>query len=190
ISVGSSFDLSGRVIVITGAAGLLGRRHAHAVAEMGAIPILADIDGRAAESLALDIRPRFGGDAMALNVDITDLTALERARDEVLARYGRIDGLGNNAANNPKVEESGDTWTRLENFPLGLWDKDLAIGLTGAFLCARVFGTVRAAHGSGAIVNIASDLALIGPDQRIYRRQGVADDHQPVKPVSYSVVKA
>jgi NAD(P)-dependent dehydrogenase (short-subunit alcohol dehydrogenase family) len=190
MSVRTAFDLTGRVIVITGAAGLLGRRHASAVAEMGAIPILVDIDARAGEALAADVRSRFGGDAMAMNVDITDLAALEQARDRILARYGWIDGLVNNAANNPKVEGDGDGWTRLENFPLELWDKDLAIGLTGAFLCARVFGTAMAARGSGAIVNIASDLAMIGPDQRIYRKDGVADEAQPVKPVSYSVVKS
>ena len=138
MSVRTAFDLTGRVIVITGAAGLLGRGHASAVAEMGAMPILVDIDARAGEAIASEVRARFGGDAIALNIDITDLAALERARDEVLARYGRIDGLVNNAANNPKVEGAGDGWTRLENFPLELWDKDLAIGLTGAFLCARV----------------------------------------------------
>jgi NAD(P)-dependent dehydrogenase (short-subunit alcohol dehydrogenase family) len=101
-----------------------------------------------------------------------------------------VDILINNAANNPKVESDGSrAWSRLENFPLEVWDDDLRVGLTGAFLCSRVFGAEMAKRGKGVILNIASDLAVIAPDQRQYRQSGVAEDQQPVKPVTYSVVK-
>jgi NAD(P)-dependent dehydrogenase (short-subunit alcohol dehydrogenase family) len=69
------------------------------------------------------------------------------------------------------------------------WDADLNVGLKGAFLCARSIGAIMAEQGSGVIVNIASDLGVIAPDQRLYRREGVAPDQQPVKPVTYSIVK-
>ncbi len=98
--------------------------------------------------------------------------------------------LINNAANNPKVEEPGVLGrSRLESYPIEQWDADLAVGLTGAMLCSRVFGAEMARQGGGVIINVASDLALIGPDQRLYALDGVAPDKQPVKPVSYSVVK-
>ncbi len=110
--------------------------------------------------------------------------------DAVLARYQRVDILINNAANNPKMEGSASVaWTRLENFPLDLWQADLAVGLTGAFLCSRVIGGEMARRRCGVILNVASDLAVIAPDQRLYRREGLPDDGQPVKPVTYSVVK-
>jgi NAD(P)-dependent dehydrogenase (short-subunit alcohol dehydrogenase family) len=109
----------------------------------------------------------------------------------VLDRFGRVDILINNAANNPKVEnQSGASWTRLENFPLPVWEADLAVGLTGAFLCSRIFGAEMARRKTGVIINIASDLALIGPDQRLYRDDSLPADQQPVKPVTYSVVKS
>ena len=67
---------------------------------------------------------------------------------------------------------------------------DIAVGLTGAFLCSRVFGAEMARKGKGVIVNIASDLGVIAPDQRLYRKDGLPDEQQPVKPVTHSVVKA
>lgn len=70
------------------------------------------------------------------------------------------------------------------------WNEDIAVGLTGAFLCSRTIGAEMARRKSGVIVNVASDLALIGPDQRLYREPGVAEELQAVKPVTYSVVKA
>jgi NAD(P)-dependent dehydrogenase (short-subunit alcohol dehydrogenase family) len=107
-----------------------------------------------------------------------------------LKEFGRVDILINNAANNPKVESaSGQAWSRLENFPLDVWKADIAVGLTGAFLCSRVFGTEMAKRKNGVILNIASDLGVIAPDQRLYRQEGLAEDQQPVKPVTYSVVK-
>ena len=79
---------------------------------------------------------------------------------------------------------------RLENFPLEQWDADIAVGLTGAFLCARVFGSAFAAQKGGVIVNISSEYGILAPDQRLYLREGTPEDEQPVKPVSYTVVKA
>lgn len=189
-SVRSVFELTGRVIIITGAAGLLGLRHAEAVAEMGGVPVLLDLDGAKAQAAADDLSRRFGVAGIGLAIDVTDADAVKAARETVMSRFGRIDGLINNAANNPKVEGSTANWTRLENFPLDVWAADLAVGLTGAFLCARTFGEEMARRGRGVILNVASDLALIAPDQRLYRDSRLPDDQQPVKPVSYSVVKS
>jgi NAD(P)-dependent dehydrogenase (short-subunit alcohol dehydrogenase family) len=187
---GTPFDLTDRVAVITGGGGLLGLQHGLALARAGATVALLDLSADRAKANAERIRTA-AGDAIGVGVDITRQEALAVVRDALLARYGRVDVLINNAANNPKVEAGGTVnFSRLENFPVAIWDADVAVGLTGAFLCSQVFGTEMAARGKGAILNIASDLALIGPDQRIYREPGLPADAQPAKPVTYSVVKA
>lgn len=181
----SVFDLSGRVAVITGGAGLLGRRHAEAIAEFGGVPVLLDLDGEAAAAAADEV----GGRAHAVTADVTDEASLEGALAEILARHGRLDILVNNAARNPTADSLGGG-ARLESLTRETWDGDLAVGLTGAFLASRVFGGELARRGRGAVLNIASDLALIAPDQRLYRVEGAAPHEQPVKPVTYSVVKS
>lgn len=188
--VRATFDLTGRTAVITGGAGLLGIKHAETVAELGGVPVLVDIDGDRAQAAADGIADRCGVPALAMAADITLPDSVEELTGRILDRFGRIDILINNAANNPKVEDPRGAWSRLEGFPLDVWDRDIAVGLTGAFLCARRMGTVMAAAGGGVILNIASDLALIAPDQRLYRQPGLPDDRQPVKPVTYSVIKA
>jgi NAD(P)-dependent dehydrogenase (short-subunit alcohol dehydrogenase family) len=185
----SAFDLSGRVVLITGGAGLLGAEHAAAIAEAGGVPVLADVRGADAERAAQSVQERYGGLASGLELDVTSRASCEAGLAQVLSRHGRVDGLVNNAALNPKVEGAGLAATRFENYSLELWNRELSVGLGGAFLCAQVFGAYMAAHGGGVIVNIASDLGLIAPDQRIYRRPGLAPHEQPVKPVTYSVVK-
>jgi NAD(P)-dependent dehydrogenase (short-subunit alcohol dehydrogenase family) len=185
------FDLTGRVAVITGGAGLLGMQHARAIAGAGGSPVLVDLFKDRAEQCALDLANDFGVSALGLGCDITAPAALQVACETILSKFGRIDILINNAANNPKMESRADVnFSRLENFPLQQWHADLAVGLTGAFLCAQVFGTYMASHGGGVILNIASDLALIGPDQRLYRQKDTPEHLQPVKPVTYPVVKA
>ena len=180
------FDLTGRVAVITGGAGLLGVAHARAIAAAGGVPVLVDMYPPPPEQL----RQRLGFAAQLIQADITSQESVADMCRQVLAAHGRIDILINNAANNPKVESStGLDGSRLENFSLTQWQDDIAVGLTGAFLCSRTLGAEMARRGGGVIVNIASDLALIAPDQRLYRKDGVAEDNQPVKPVSYSVVK-
>ena len=185
------FDLTGRVAVITGGAGMLGRRHARAIAAAGGIPVLADIR---TEVLLADpewMAREFGPAAMSARADITDQVSVEGLLGAVVDRYGRVDILINNAANNPQVgKPSADVeFSRLEMFSLDQWSADLAVGLTGAFLCSKVIGAEMARRGKGVILNVASDLALIAPDQRLYRRDGLPDALQPVKPVTYSVVK-
>jgi NAD(P)-dependent dehydrogenase (short-subunit alcohol dehydrogenase family) len=184
------FDLTGRVAVITGGAGLLGEQHARAIAAAGGIPVLVDIQPQRATEKAMLLSYEFGM-AFGLAADITNEAEVESLLAKILARFGRLDILINNAANNPKMEASTEVnFSRLENFPVTQWEADIAVGLTGAFLCSKVFGSHMAANGGGVIVNVASDLALIAPDQRIYRQMNAPEDMQPVKPVTYSVVKS
>ena len=185
----AAFDLSGRVFLITGGCGLLGVEHAKAIADAGGTPVIADLKIEAANDCASSIAGEYGVPACAVELDVTSAASCRNALQAVLQRKGRLDGLINNAAHNPKVEGKGLAASRFENFSLEDWSRDLAVGLTGAFLASQVFGAHMAAHGGGVIVNIASDLGLIAPDQRIYRRPGLADSEQPVKPVTYSVVK-
>ncbi len=183
------FDLTGRVAIITGGAGLLGIKHAEAISELGGIPVLLDISKEAIDAAVVKINKPCAG----LIADITDEKALTDTLERVVHDYNRIDILINNAADNPKVESkefASKQWCRLENFPLNAWEKSISVGLTGAFLCSKVFGTEMAKRGKGVILNIASDLAVIAPDQRIYRTPGLSIENQPVKPVTYSVVKA
>lgn len=184
-----AFDLSGKVMLVTGGAGLLGVQHAHALAEAGGIPVIADVRGADAEQVAREVQQTHGVAASALELDVSSKPSCEAALARLLAVHGRLDGLINNAALNPKVEGAGLSATRFENYSLESWQRELAVGLTGAFLCSQVFGAYMAAHGGGVIVNIASDLGLIAPDQRIYRRPDLPPSEQPVKPVTYSVVK-
>jgi NAD(P)-dependent dehydrogenase (short-subunit alcohol dehydrogenase family) len=187
----TAFSLDGRIVVITGGGGLLGVQHGLAVARAGGRPVLLDLDADAGTSAAGRIRSETGVDAIAIVGDVTDPASVGRARDEVVKRCGRVDALVNNAALNPKVEGPGlGTATRLESFSRARWDAEVAVGLTGAFLCAQAFGATMAEARRGTIVNVASDLGVIAPDQRLYRVAGVPEDQQPVKPVTYSVVKS
>ncbi len=184
------FDLTGRVAVITGGAGLLGYQHALAIASAGGIPVLIDLASANPQEKAARLVGSGASAALGVAGDITNLQKVQSMRDAVMDRFGRVDILINNAANNPKVEgAAASTWTRVENFPMAVWEADIAVGLTGAFLCARVFGSEMAAKKRGVILNVASDLGVIAPDQRLYRKEGVAEDQQMVKPVTYSVVK-
>lgn len=184
------FDLSGRVAVITGGGGLLGYQHAATIAGLGGSPVLLDINGTSLKRNSDQLTQETSSEVLAVTVDITRLDSVMRACEQILTQYGKVDILINNAAHNPKVESAGGLdFSRLENFPWEQWQRDLDVGLGGAFNCAKVFGPQMARQGQGVIVNIASDLGVIAPDQRLYRIEGCTPDAQPVKPVTYSVVK-
>ena len=193
--VKDSFNLSGKKALITGAAGLLGIEHARAIAELGGALILLDLETKRVtlEQRASEIRADYNVDCRISCCDISNEDSVRSVSGDVISSGETIHILVNNAARDPKV--SGPTVkqgnkSRLEDFPLIDWQQDLQIGLTGAFLMSKYFGQEMARRHEGVILNIGSDLGSIGPDQRIYRVEGLTDDQQPVKPVSYSVVKA
>src|ERR1035437_1236296 len=184
------FDLTGRVAVITGGTGLLGQQHAEAIARAGGIPVLADIRVNGVDPDSQGWKAHFGEQACAIQTDITHPQSVKRLLATVLEKFGRVDILVNNAANNPKMENKAEVeFSRLEFFPLEQWDADLNVGLKGAFLCSQVIGSEMARRGGGWIVKVASDVAVIAPAQRLYRKPGLPEDQHPVKPVTYSVVK-
>ena len=185
------FRLDNKIIVITGASGLLGRKHAEAIACFGGTPILLDLSQGLLDDFANELKVKFGIESIGYAVDITNEKMIEVNVKELINRFGKIDGLVNNAANNPKVEGGEEAnFSRLENFPLNVWNADISVSLTGSFLCAKHYGfAISQNPNGGSIVNISSDLGLIAPDQSLYAKNGLAEHEQNVKPVSYSVVK-
>ena len=184
------FRLDDKIAIITGGAGFLGRRHAKAICEAGGIAVLWDINEKIAAGAARQISRTRGLRCSGFAVDITDNRSVKDALTKVIRQFKRADILINNAAHNPQVHKAKSlAMSRLENFELALWKQDLSVGLTGAFLCSQIVGSYFAGHGGGVILNIASDLGVIAPDQRIYRRKGLTETEQPAKPITYSVIK-
>ena len=186
------FSLDGKVIVITGASGLLGSKHAEAIACYGGLPILIDLYQEDVNNLANKLNSKYNTNAIGFACDITNEDAVKINADLLEKKYGKIDGLVNNAANNPKVEDNNNlNFSRLENFPLDIWNDDISVGLTGSFLCSKYYGQKISKNiNGGSIVNISSDLGLIAPDQRLYKIDNVENSLQNVKPVTYSVIKS
>ena len=188
------FDLTGKTALVTGAAGLLGQQHAAALLESGATVVLTDISEDALAA-AVDVLARTAQASRIVThrMDVSKPYSVASVAAKLAADGCRVDILVNNAAIDPKVKRDAGVveTSRLENFPLDQWDLQIAVGLTGAFLCSQVFGTAMAQDGKGGVIlNIASDLSVFAPDQRLYRKAGVSEELQPVKPVTYSVIKA
>ena len=183
-------EIKDNVCIVTGGAGLLGSMFSEALLEAKGIVVLLDINIKALKEKVSGLDDKYPGRCFGLTTDITDEGSLTNACKTILNRYGRIDVLVNNAASNPTVKKGkSSNFTRFESFKLSQWEKDLSVGLSGAFLCSKTFGSEMAKKKKGVIINISSDLGIVAPDQRIYRMNGLDDDRQPVKPVSYSVIK-
>jgi len=165
------FSLTGRVAVVTGALGLLGRQHCYALAEAGAHVVVTDIDETACKAFAQELSAAYP-DAVGIGADITDPEALKRLRDKILDCFGTIDVLVNNAAINDKFENPtvAAELSRFENYPLELFQKSLNVNVVGTFLCSQILGTEMAKRRKGSIINIASTYGIVAPDQSLYRR--------------------
>lgn len=186
------FEIKGRVIIITGGAGFLGKKHAEAILDGGGIPVLIDISIESLDRAKEEILKEYPESIVEIyKADIKDRNAMEQLAIEICGKYSHIDGLINNAANNPKVEEDAKNMKniRFEDFPIEMWMDDISVGLTGALVCSQVFGSIMVKQNKGVILNISSDLGIIAPDQRIYQKDGLKEEDQMVKPVTYSVIK-
>lgn len=191
-SVKAQFDLTGRVVVITGGCGFLGVQFAQSVAEMGALPVLFDIGGEGMDRAVAIVKEQFGR-CEALALDITRAEEIQAAVDAVVAAHGRIDALIN-AAGLTKYTcdaEPERFFAPFENTALDVWEAGLKVNLTGVMLACQIIGPVMLRQGKGSIVNIASDVGVISPDQRIYQPDEHGYPGQNFNtPAFYSVTKA
>ena len=189
----AKFDLSGKSALITGGAGLLGKEHALALLEVGANVVLWDVNKENLMRVTDELTRDFSGQSVIMSVvDISKEEEVNRAYKELESQGIIISILINNAAINPKYssENNETVFSRVENLSLDDWNYQVSVGLTGAFICSKYFGAKMAASQEGVILNISSDLSVIAPDQRLYKLSGVMDNSQPVKPITYSVIKS
>lgn len=185
------FDLTNKYAVITGGAGLLGIEHARAILEVNGNLILWDIDSKALDSALTKLQSEFESSKIYKSVvDVTKELEIRLALDLLKSQNIEVSILINNAAHNPKYKATELDYSRLENFDIDNWNNEISVGLTSAFLCSKIIGSNMAIGNGGVILNIASDLSLIAPDQRLYRIPDRSLDKQPVKPVTYSVIKS
>lgn len=163
----NTFSLEGKVALVTGSMGLLGRHHCRALAEAGANVIVTDLDGDACQSFAATLP----AESLGLGLDVIDEYAIRCALDKALHEFGRVDVLVNNAAVNDMFETPAlaAEQSRFENYPLDMWLQSLEVNITGVFLCAQVFGSQMVKQGGGSIINIASTYGMVAPNQALYR---------------------
>jgi len=183
------YNLNGRVAIVTGGAGLLGRGYCQILAAAGANVVIADVAEQTAEALARTISNDTGADACGIHTDVSNPESVGYLIEQVMNRFGRIDILVNNAALDPKfdADHAGEHSNRFENFPFSAWQDALGVNVTGMFLCAQAVSVPMLEAKRGVIINISSTYGLVGPDQRLYQREGQAPQF---KPVTYTVAKA
>ena len=188
------FNLTGKTALITGAAGLLGYEHACALLEIKCNLVLTDINVLQLNKIKMKLEDIYPNSEIYIyELNVTSKSSIMDVYEKLEEKKVSIDILINNAALNPKVEKESiiSHGGRLESFPLENWNAEIEIGLTGAFLCSQIFGSAMArSKKGGCILNIASDLSVIAPDQRIYRNNSLKEEEQAVKPVTYSVIKS
>jgi NAD(P)-dependent dehydrogenase (short-subunit alcohol dehydrogenase family) len=159
----SQFRLDGRVAVVTGGAGILGKRFCAGLAQAGARVAVVDVDGAAAHDHAAAL----GADAEGFECDVADPKSVAECIDAVMERFGRLDILHNNAAT--KSRNVRAFFTAFEDYPLETWREVMSVNIDGMFLMAQAVGKrmLEAGRG-GAIIQTASIYGLVGPDSRIY----------------------
>ena len=165
--------------MITGGSGVLGTVFARALADQGAQIVIADIDEGRSIACAAEIAKSSGRRCLGISLDVSDQVAVEGAIRLVEDTFGRIDILINNAAAQPP-----GMFARLEDYSVDVWNKVMAVNLTGQFLMARSVAPIMLRQKRGSIINISSIYGVVGPNQHIY------EGSKFNTPPSYSASKA
>lgn len=183
------FDVSGKIVVITGGLGQLGRQFGTALIERGAKVAVFDLQAKEE-----DVSGNYGNcvdknNLILIKVDITKRNSIESALKRVNKQWGIPHALINNAALDSPPNAPANENGPFETYPEASWDKVMEVNTKGVFLCCQAVGQQMAAAGRGAIVTICSTYGLVSPDQRIYsyRRK---DSQDFFKPVAYSASKS
>ena len=177
------FGLSGKVAIVTGAAGQLGGCYVRTLLEAGAFVAALDVRLESPKSKLKNIT---SDRLLSIEVDINDKGALEKGIDTILSRFGDPNILINNAAiDTPPNSDEQDTGP-FETYPESSWQIMMDVNLKGTFFACQVIGGHMAKSGGGNIINISSQYGILSPDQRIYEYK----EKPFFKPAAYSVSKA
>jgi NAD(P)-dependent dehydrogenase (short-subunit alcohol dehydrogenase family) len=172
------FNLEGKVIILTGAAGLLGQEYADILSEAGADVVLVDI--KSTDNQVLHLMELYHTHPYSCQVDISSEEDVKLMCRNIILRYGKIDILINNAIE-PHTKEK--KITPLNEIKLDQWKRYLDVNLTGIFICCKVIGSQMEKQGFGNIINISSIYGIVGVDQRIYENMTFNS------PISYAATK-
>lgn len=169
LNVQRLFDLSGKTIVLTGAAGNLGSKYVEGFSQAGANVVLADINFQESKKIEKRIEKKYGTDALSVKVDLTDPRSIKDMVTKISKKYSKIDVLINNAAyqGNSKIRSEG-----FEGLDLKTWNKAIDVNLTGVFLLCQEIGKIMIKQKNGNVINISSTYGIVGADQRIYGKSG------------------
>jgi NAD(P)-dependent dehydrogenase (short-subunit alcohol dehydrogenase family) len=168
--INNTFDLSDKVIVLTGGAGLLAWEFADALSVAGADLILADIREDECSRRAEVLSTQYNTNSVGTFLDLTSRSSIEEMVARVRSKYAKIDVLINNAAYNPQQREFHAPFLE---FSLESWNKIIAVNLTGTFLCTQAVTKHMLEQGHGNVINISSIYGIMGADQRIYGSSGI-----------------
>ena len=180
MSINKIFNLSNKVIILTGAAGLLGTEYAHGLSQAGANVVLADLNFKTCKKLSLNLNKKYGVDSFPIKLDVTKTNSINTMIKKVIKKFLKIDILINNAI----FSEAGNDKMTFENYDLDIWKKGLDVNLTGPFLCCQEVGKIMKKQKNGNIINISSIYGLVSPDQRIYGNTKI------IKSAMYAVTKS
>ncbi len=174
------FSLEGKVAIVTGASGLIGKGFCEALYQAGAIVVAVDIN---LTDKILEENYNFQ------QTDITNEASVKELSDTIIEKFGKIDILVNNAAINDMFEDPKASLelSKFENYPLELWERSLKVNLTGTFICSKIIGKQMLKNNKGSIINIASTYGITAPDQSLYLNE--SGDQIFFKPPAYSVTK-
>jgi len=156
--------LQNRVVIVTGGGHGIGRSYARRLAQEGACIVIAELDGGAGERVAAGLAAA-GSAALAIQTDVADKASVEAMAAAAISRYGRIDGLINNAAIFATIPMSRAPFDEVD---IDEWDRMMAVNLRGAWLACRAVVPHMRRQRYGKIVNISSGTALKGTSGRIH----------------------
>jgi len=164
----SKFELKGKVALVTGGAGILGRHFCEGLAEFGAAVAIVDLNGKEAAKLALSLNEKYGIQSIGIQCDVSDPKSVYEMVGKVVKEYGEINILHNNAAY--KSDDLKAFYSPFEEYTLDQWRKIMMVNIDGMFLVAQAVGRQMVAQNKKAsIIQTSSIYGLVAPDHRIYK---------------------
>lgn len=170
VNIKKIFDLTDKVIVLTGSSGLLGEQYAEGLCQCGATLALADKNFQKTQEIAKRLESKYNCQIFPIKLDLTNKKSIVNSVSNIFKKFGKIDVLINNAMYHEGENEQNASF---ENFPLSSWEKVISVNITGMFLMCQEIGKIMKKQKSGVIINISSIYGMVGADQRIYGKSNI-----------------